>query len=94
MILEWSADALGDLERFADFLHDRYPQYARMIGQALVDASLLILDHPEIGRPLEGRPEFRQLTLHALNAPYVLQYRVDGDRLVILRIFHGREGRK
>jgi hypothetical protein len=28
-----------------------------------------------------------------LNASYVFQYRFDGERLVMLRIFHGREQR-
>jgi plasmid stabilization system protein ParE len=31
--------------------------------------------------------------LQVLNAAYVFQYRYDGERLVILRIFHGRESR-
>jgi len=37
--------------------------------------------------------EYRQIVLQALNAPYVFQYRYDGKRLVILRIFRGRERR-
>jgi hypothetical protein len=31
--------------------------------------------------------------LQVLNAPYVFQYRFDGERLVMLRVFHGREAR-
>lgn len=38
--------------------------------------------------------EFRQIVLQVLNAPYVFQYRYDGERLVVLRIFHGREYRE
>lgn len=40
-----------------------------------------------------GRDEYRQLVLKVLNAPYVFQYRFDGSRLVMLRVFHGREQR-
>jgi hypothetical protein len=29
-----------------------------------------------------------------LGAPYVFQYRFDGLRLVMLRVFHGREARE
>jgi hypothetical protein len=36
---------------------------------------------------------FRQVVLRVLNAAYVFQYRYDGDRLVMLRIFHSREQR-
>jgi hypothetical protein len=32
--------------------------------------------------------------LQVLNAPYVFQYRFDGERLLMLRIFHGREQRE
>jgi plasmid stabilization system protein ParE len=31
--------------------------------------------------------------MRALNAAYVIQYRVTGDRIVIMRVFHGREWR-
>jgi hypothetical protein len=40
-----------------------------------------------------GRDEYRQIVLQVLNAAYVFQFRFDGQRLVILRIFHGREER-
>ena len=36
----------------------------------------------------------RRLVLRVLNAPYVLQYRIGPDRVVILRVFHGREDRE
>jgi hypothetical protein len=32
--------------------------------------------------------------LQVLNAAYVFQYRYDGRRLVMLRVFHGREQRE
>lgn len=47
-----------------------------------------------LGHPVAGRKEYRQVVLQVLNAAYVFQYRVERDRLVILRIFHGREGRE
>ena len=47
-----------------------------------------------IGRPTEGRREYRELALEVLNAVYVFRYRYDGERLVMLRVFHGRERRE
>ncbi len=93
MRLEWSVAAGADLERFAAFLHDRFPGYAAVAAEALVEKSLLLLEHPDLGRPLKHRPGFRELVVHAMHAAYVLQYRVDADRIVILRVFHGRESR-
>jgi plasmid stabilization system protein ParE len=42
---------------------------------------------------MADRQEYRQVVLRVLNAAYIFQYRVDGERLVMLRVFHGREHR-
>jgi hypothetical protein len=43
-------------------------------------------------------PDFAALnpgyTLRVLSSAYVFQYRYDGRRLVMLRVFHGREARE
>ena len=49
--------------------------------------------HPQLGRPIAGRKEYRQVVLQVLGAAYVFQYRFDGKRLVMLRVFHAREAR-
>ena len=43
--------------------------------------------------PIAGRDEYRQMVLRVLNASYIFQYRYDGARLVMLRVFHSREQR-
>lgn len=91
--LEWSPSALADLDRFADFLGDRFPAIAPAIGKALIEKSGRLCEYPELGQPVGGRHEFRQLTIRALRAAYVLQYEIHTDRVVILRVFHGRESR-
>ena len=93
MRLEWSATAGADLERFAAFLHDTHPSYAVQIAEKLVEKSLVLLKHPLLGRPIERLPDYRELVVQAVRATYVLQYRVHGERIVILRVFHGREDR-
>jgi toxin ParE1/3/4 len=92
--IEWSDAALADLQRFADFLHFRHPSLANIVGQAIIDKAQVLSRHPKLGRAIAGRTEYRQLVLQILNATYVFQYRYDGDRLVILRVFHGREVRE
>jgi toxin ParE1/3/4 len=91
--IEWSADALADLQRFAEFLHSRHPALAERVAQEIVAKAQLLSQHPRLGRRIGGRDEYRQIVLQVLNAAYVFQYRFDGQRLVILRIFHGREER-
>jgi toxin ParE1/3/4 len=94
MTLEWSATALADLDRFAAFLHDRHPRLARIVAAEIKAKAQILSDHPLIGRPIEGRPEFRQLVLEVLNTRYVFWYAIDGERIVMLRVFHGRERRE
>jgi len=60
-------------------------------ARAIIDKAQLLSAFPRLGRPIAGREEYRQLVLQVLNAPYVFQYRFDGSRLVVLRVFHGRE---
>ena len=94
MTLEWSAAALADLDRFAVFLHDRHPHLAKIVAAEIRAKTRILEEHPLIGRPIRGRPEYRELVLEVLNARYVFRYGYDGERLVMLRVFHGREARE
>lgn len=93
MKIEWSDDALADLDRFATFLRETYPALAERVARELVSKAQMLSELPRSGRALAGRQEYRQVVLRVLNARYLFQYRYAGDRLVILRIFHGREAR-
>jgi toxin ParE1/3/4 len=93
MKLEWSADALADLNRFAEFLKDKHPGLAAIVAGEIVAKTAMRAEHPLIGRPLAGRSEYRELILEVAGAAYVFQYRYDQQRVVMLRVFHGRERR-
>ncbi len=94
MKLEWSDEAIADLDRFAEFLNREHPTLASIVAKEIVDKVQVLSAHPQLGRPIAGRNEYRQLVLQVLGAAYVFQYRVDDKRLVMLRVFHAREGRK
>jgi plasmid stabilization system protein ParE len=91
--IEWSAAALADLDRFANFLQTDFPNLAAVVAQEIIAKAEVIADNPRLGRVLDERRSFRQVVLHVLNAAYVFQYRYDGNQLVMLRIFHSREKR-
>jgi plasmid stabilization system protein ParE len=91
--IEWSAAALADLDRFANFLQTDFPNLAAVVAQEIIAKAEVIAANPRLGRVIDERKSFRQVVLRVLNAAYVFQYRYDGNRLVMLRIFHSRENR-
>ena len=93
MKVEWSDEALADLERFVEFLDQKYPSLATTVANEIISKVQMLTEHPRLGRPIRGREEYRQIVLQVLHAAYVFQYRIDGERLVMLRVFHGREAR-
>jgi toxin ParE1/3/4 len=94
MKLEWSDQALADLDRFAEFLRRDHPSLAVVVAREIIRKAQMLSEHPLLGRPLAGREEYRQIVLQVLGAAYVFQYRYDGSRLVMLRVFHSREARE
>jgi plasmid stabilization system protein ParE len=94
MKVEWSDAALADLDRFVEFLNNERPSLAATVAAEIVSKAEVLSEHPRLGRPIMGREEYRQIVLQVLHASYVFQYRYDGGRLVMLRVFHGRETRE
>jgi plasmid stabilization system protein ParE len=75
MNLEWSDEALADLDRFVKFLNRERPSLAAVVAREIVDKVQVLSAHPELGRPLADRKEYRQIVLQVLGAAYVFQYR-------------------
>jgi plasmid stabilization system protein ParE len=91
MKIEWSAHALADLDRFAEFLEKTYPSLVPVVGKAILAKAAALEEYPMLGRPIAERPEYRQMALKVLNAIYIFQYPIQGDRLIMLRVFNARE---
>ena len=91
--IEWSLDALADLERFATFLHEQFPDLAARVAHELIARADILRRHPKLGRPIATREEYREVVLQVLGGAYVLQYRYDGHAILMLRVFHSRETR-
>ena len=91
--IEWSLDALADLNRFAAFLHGQFPELAARVASEFIARADVLRRHPKLGRPIGNREEYREVVLQVLGGTYALQYRYDGRAVLMLRVFHGREMR-
>lgn len=90
--LTWTPRALADLARLHRFLAAKNPAAARQAVRAIRQGLRPLETHPEAGRPAEGMdPAFREWWVSFGSSGYLALYRLDGSRVVILAVRHGRE---
>jgi len=92
LTLIWTSTALTDLQRLRTFIARHNPHAAKRAAQAIKEAAMRLLDHPELGKLLEDR-EDRELFIPFGQRGYVLRYRLHGNAIVILKLWHGLEDR-
>jgi toxin ParE1/3/4 len=89
----WLPSAISDLERLQDFLtRDAEPNPGDVAG-LIKDATRSLRDFPQRCRRVPERLNFRELFVEARSQTYVVQFRVTGQDVVIVRIWHGKESR-
>lgn len=92
--LRWTVQAVQDLARLRAFLQPHQPAAAQRAAARIKEAAAMLLEHPALGRPVEDLPEFRDLFIPFGKAGYVLRYRLEGQTVVVVRVWHGREERE
>ncbi len=93
MKVVWLPSAISDLERLEDFLtRDAEPNPGDVAG-LIKDATRSLRDFPQRCRRVPERLNFRELFVEARSQTYVVQFRVTGQDVVIVRIWHGKESR-
>jgi toxin ParE1/3/4 len=87
MIPVWSPEAIGDLAALRASIEQDDPVAARRVAlQIIRNVETLLPNNPEMGRP--GRvPGTRELVIP--RTPFIVPYRLVGNTIQILRIFHG-----
>ncbi len=83
--LKWLRTALRNLDEEATYIAKDNPVAAQQVVQRVLNAVAMLKEQPGIGRP--GRvPGTRELIV--LKTRYVVPYRVRGESVEILRVFH------
>ena len=83
----WTEEAVANLEAIAEYIAAFNPAAAERLATRLIELADSLAEFSDRGRDAGGGR--REMTIVW---PYVLRYRVEGDRVVILRIRHGAQG--
>jgi toxin ParE1/3/4 len=83
----WSPEAIDDLAALRAYIEQDDLSAARRVALHIIEnVETLLPGNPEIGRP--GRvPGTRELVIP--RTPFIVPYRLVGNTIQILRIFHG-----
>jgi toxin ParE1/3/4 len=83
----WSPEAIADLVALRAYIAENDPAAAQRIAlHILHNVESLLPNRPEMGRP--GRvPGTRELVIP--RTPFIVPYRLVGNTIQILRVFHG-----
>lgn len=90
MRIQWTPAAAADLQNLSDYLKDHHPHYRQPTMRKVYAAVQSLKEWPHRGRA--GREEgTRELLFPPL--PYIAVYRVKGQSIEVLRIYHGAQER-
>jgi len=85
--VRWTPQAADDLEAVVDFIATDSPHYARLFTMDVLAAVERLADFPNSGRvvPELKDPAIREI----LFGSYRIVYRVKGDLVELLTVYHG-----
>jgi toxin ParE1/3/4 len=85
MRVRWLRKALRNLDDEASFVAADDAAAARLVVERVIEAVAQLAEQPGLGRP--GRvPGTRELVVSKTR--YIVPYRVQGDAIEVLRVFH------
>ena len=88
MRIFWSPRSIRHLKALHYYIAQDNLTAADGVARRILDSVELLEGHPRIGRP--GRVAgTRELAVPG--TPYVIPYRVRGERLELIAVFHGRQ---
>lgn len=81
----WTFSALVDVEGIRRYIGSFNPHAAREMAERIIETGNSLAIFPYRGRQVPGT----DLRETAILRPYVIRYRIDPGRVVILRVRHG-----
>lgn len=89
MKLIFTATATRYFVRLREYIRKQNPQAAQKVSSLLKQNIQTLVEQPNMGTPVEGLEDFRELVAR----DYIVRYRLVPNEIVILKIWHGKEDR-
>ena len=89
--VRFAREAVQDRERLEQFLAAQNPHAAEKAMDAIAEAVGQLAAYPRSG--VDRGDGFYRLVVRFGAAGYELRYRLDGDDVIVVRVFHTREDR-
>lgn len=87
----WLPEAVSDVKRLKDFIEKKNPHAAQRAASRIKQATQILKENPEVGKPVEDLILFRELLIPFGNGNYILRYREESNRVVVVRVRHSKE---
>ena len=86
--LEWSEEALEDIESIANYIEKDSPTYAKSVVSKLFEKAELLQKFSELGRkvPEMNNPQIREIFVYS----YRLIYKIERTKILFIAVAHGR----
>jgi len=85
--LDWSSEALADIQELRDYITERNRTAASAVFLRIVERAGLLIEQPKFGRPGRVRGT-RELVIPG--TPFIIVYAIlDADTIRILGVRHG-----
>lgn len=82
--VDWTDEAVANLDMIINYVAEFNPTAAVRLAERLIATADRLSDFSDRGRP--SIDSHREMTVIW---PYVIRYRVEGDRVIIVRVRHG-----
>ena len=87
----WLVEAARDVQRLREFIEHKNPAAAQRAANRIKEAVQMLSETPKAGKPVDECFPFRDLFIPFGNGNYVLRYREEAARVVIVRVRHSLE---
>ena len=89
--IAWLPGAIRDIARLRGFIEEKNSIAAQRAANRIKQAAQILRENPKVGKHVEEALSFRELIIPFGKGNYVMRYREEEDRVVVVRVRHGRE---